>query len=722
MTKSSLLHLMLLCAAGTIHSVDHKTDQVETKSKATVSFNFEAASLKTFLEEIQQIFKVSFIFDDEIKATQVDGGTESKDVKITYRTNQPFTFEQAWAVVDAFLSIAGLSRIPVGSSKQIFRITKTDLAIREALPTFIGTIPQDLPENGLIRYVYFLKNSSADQISQTIRDLRNNKTSYLNTYAELNALVFTDQAYNIKTLMRIVQELDSACNPVAISVLKLKEADAIEVEKIYNDLKGRGGSQSGNPYGMPPSKSDAQHFLQEATVIAEPRTNTLIIVGPPEANSRIEKFITTHIDTKLTKKRSKIHTIELNYIPAEQVAEIFNKVTEFGNSGSSTSGLGGYGAPKEAEKYFGKMVFEAEKQSNRLLVRGEEEDFKVVSEIIKNMDKAQPQVAMEVLIVNLTATSNKGTSSQINNKKSGPVNFQTSGFGGTGAPSSGSGIQLSSDNSLVTNLINLATSAQVGSTVISLGKSSVWALLSVLNQDSKTNVLSNPFLVTTNKYPASTSLGQIRRIIIGNVQGSNNNTQERGDATAELNVKITPRINSTNLINLDIDILIEEFTGEATDPLTAGNKNVKTLHTNATIADGEVLVLGGLSKDSNKMSNGGVPILSKIPILGNLFKNKSQVLSKENLIIFITPKVIRPEHNLGSYTRNKAEFVTDIIQEIDRRDRPRDPIARWVFADQNKHELGVIDRFIAKDEFSEPTSRSRGQISTAITTDVEVTA
>ncbi len=713
MKKNNSLRKFIL-ALTWLTSCNFNLAKNTAKSEPKVTFNFESASLKTFLEEVQQIFKVSFIYDDEVKPSQGESKIESKDVKITFRTNQPFEVVQAWVVVDSFLGIAGLSRVPVGSDSKVFRITEAGTATREALPSYIGTNPNELPESGVIRYVYFLRNSSAEQMKQTIGELKS-KSGLLNIYPELNALIFTDHAYNIKTLMLVVQELDSTCNPVAISVLKLKEADATEVEKIYNDLKGKSSSQ-GASYGMPLPKADSQHFLQEATVIAEPRTNTLIIVGPPEANARIEKFISEHIDTKLTKKRSKIHTIELNHIPAEQIAEIFTKITDFGSGGSS----GGYGASKEADKYFSKMIFEAEKQSNRLLIRGEEEDFKVVSEIIKGMDKAQPQVAMEVLIVNLISTSDKGTSSQLNNKKSGPVNFQTSGFGGSGSSDTGSGIQLSSDNSLVTNLISLATSSQVGSTVISLGKNSVWALLSVLNQDSKTNVLSNPFLVTTNKYPASTSLGQTRRIDTGTVQGSTNSQAEKGDAEANLSVKITPRINSIDLINLDIDIIIEEFTSSESNN---GNKSVKTLHTNATIANGEVLVLGGLSKDSNKASNGGVPLLSKIPILGSLFKSKSQTLSKENLIIFITPKVIRPEHNLGNYTKNKADYITDIMQEIDRQDRPRDPIARWVFQNKTKQETEIIDQFMAKDDFANKSEqRNRKQISSAIMTGPEVTA
>ena len=111
-----------------------------------------------------------------------------------------------------------------------------------------------------------------------------------------------------------------------------------------------------------------------------------------------------------------------------------------------------------------------------------------------------------------------------------------------------------------------------------------------------------------------------------------------------------------------------------------------------------MLALGGLVKNSNKTTKSGTPLLSKLPLIGNLFKSKKQSLNKENLIVFITPKIIRPGQNLSAYTRNKAMFATDIMKQIDGQEIPRDPIARWVFKDQREEELDTVNNFIAKDK------------------------
>ena len=103
-------------------------------------------------------------------------------------------------------------------------------------------------------------------------------------------------------------------------------------------------------------------------------------------------------------------------------------------------------------------------------------------------------------------------------------------------------------------------------------------------------------MVTTNKYPAFTSLGEVRRVATETITGTSTNPIEGvGNIAADLEVKILPRINSFGTVNLNIDIIIENFT-EA-DP-SNGNKNSKKVHTNASLADGEVLAIGGLSRPS----------------------------------------------------------------------------------------------------------------------------
>ncbi len=674
-----------------------------------INFNFENASLDVFLTQIEQIFQVSFIYDTQVKPEQSQK-ENAGEIKITFRTNKPLTNIQAWAVVDAFLDLAGLARVQISDQNQVYRITKSETARKEALPSFIGTNPNDLPQSGLIRYVYFLKNSNADQMKATIESLKSRSAS-ISVYQDLNALIFSDHAYNIKTLMKIVGELDAACTPVSLSILKLKEADAVEVAQLYEDLKNKGNSQNAG-YGMGASKSNEQNFLQQASVFAEPRTNTLIIIGPPDANNRIEKFITKNIDTKLAKRRSNINTIELNYIPAEQIATIFNELARFGGNTDAAK----FGGTRGGEKYFSKMYFEAEKQGNSLIVRGEEEDFLVVKKIIEDLDKPQPQVALDVLIVTLESNSTKGITSQIDNKTNKNVNFQTSGFGGTGGPNSGSPILLSPLNSLASDLISLATSAQVGTTVLSLGKSTVWTLLGILSKDSKTNILANPFLVATNKYPAFVSLGEERRIVGEEIQGSSaGSINGIVSIPADLEVKVTPRINSLGTINLVVDVIIENFI-YTYNVEGNGNKSTRSLHTNASVADGEVLAIGGLSRNINKNTDTSVPILGKIPIIGNFFKNKQQVLIKENLLIFITPKIVYPGDNLKAFTKNKASFIDDAISYTDEQEGKRDPVAKWLFKESDEHK--ILHDFTNKYNKPLVGSKTRQAISNAVANEV----
>jgi type II secretory pathway component GspD/PulD (secretin) len=164
-----------------------------------------------------------------------------------------------------------------------------------------------------------------------------------------------------------------------------------------------------------------------------------------------------------------------------------------------------------------------------------------------------------------------------------------------------------------------------------------------------------------------------------------------------------------------VDIINENFLYPATNPETNGDKSARTLHTNASVADGEVLAIGGLSRNVNKNSNTSVPILSKIPIIGNFFKNKTQVTIKESLIIFITPKIIYPGQNLTAFTKNKADFANSVLSYTDLQDGNRDPIAKWLFKETEEHKL--LNDFIHKypdQDLPVKPNKSRQAISNSV--------
>ena len=134
--------------------------------------------------------------------------------------------------------------------------------------------------------------------------------------------------------MNVIKIMDSKDLPEVLSILKLKNADAGDVAKLYETLKGK--DDVFNPF----AEKKGPKLTQTLKVITEPRMNALILFGPRDQVQQIEKFITDHVDIELQDIPAKIFTRKLNYVPAEQVAKILSSVV-------------GYGAETEAAKYGG---------------------------------------------------------------------------------------------------------------------------------------------------------------------------------------------------------------------------------------------------------------------------------------------------------------------------------------------------------------------------------
>ena len=709
----------------------------DTPFSADISLNFENASLLNFLKKVELIFKVSFVFDEDIKPTkepkskdsnkELDpysnnpkedpanpanstastGNSASKtgleNSKISFATNQPLTKRELWHLTDQFLKVAGYARVRItGVNEPIYRITALGTAMQEVVPVFINVDANKITESGVIRYIYFLKNSTPAQMLEVLDKIKS-KFAKISSFANLRALIFTDTAYNIKSLMEIVRELDGANTPEMLSIIKLKKADAAEIADLIKKLasgKDTGADKYG--YQSPFAKSNKlSSSLKEARVIVESRSNTLLILGSRTAIATVEQIV-QEFDTDLQRRRTNFWVVPLNHTPAKQMADLLNKVTQFGadsTPGAAGANLGaGQARLHGQDRLFGNLHFEPEGQGNNLVIRGEPEDYKLVLEVIKQLDRKQPQVAIEAIVVTLKTEDTQGLWAQINSAQNRKVNAATSGWGNQ----LGAGGQVVTDTttgSLIGNLLTLAQNpvTAAGTTLISIGKSSAWALIGIISKFVRTNVIASPFVIATNKYPARVSVGQTRRVQSGTVVATGNSQSTIQQMSANLQLDIIPQINPNGMISLEVMIKLEDFTNAIDDPNnpSAGDTSIKLVQTCTNVANGEVLALGGLIKRTTTSNESNVPILSKIPIIGNLFRNRTDEYKRDTLLIFITPRIINNDQDQTcTYTLNKSEDLQQALGEIDSKSKNRDPIVKWFFKDYRHEETNEVQKFV----------------------------
>lgn len=654
----------------------HGADTIES-----VAFNFEDIDLQNVADYMERVHKVKFITDDILdpnKSAQKLAGN-----KISFRTNTPLSKQESWSLFITFLSMAGLDVVPM-SHAGFYRIVPLPTASQEAIPSYIGSSPSLLPDNDMvIRYVYFMQNADPLKIQPLISKFQSSNGS-LQVYKDLKALIFTDKSYNIKSLMTIVKELDKPITPQALSVVKLKKANVEDVINLYNSLKPTGQQRAWAPDSKDPA---SEFFSQNISLVGDKRTNTLIILGPKDAVVRLEEFIAKYIDVDAHQSKVPVFVYYLEYTNANDMQKTLSQVISYGSSTSA----GQYGGVRDGQKYLQPITIVADTHSNSLIINATPEDYPSVEKLIKELDAPQKQVGLEVLIVQVTGTKIKSFGSQI----SGPnntntflhtVSAQTSGLppasGIVTTPSpNGQGIAQSIKSNLASLLLGPIN--QTGSTLLTFGQP-IWAIFKVLKTITTTRIVQNPFIVVSNNSKGYCKVGTSRRVITGEaISGGNSNATGYQTAEANLEITIVPQVNDKGMINLAIAINNNQFVN-ANSPNDAV-QDQKSITTMAAVADGEVLVLGGIMADKVGTTTSGVPLLSEIPLFGWLFKNKSNNKEKNMFMVFISPKVldnISSQEDVQAYTRNKIEEAQDYLRmmdEVDTIDALQDPIDKVFF-------------------------------------------
>ncbi len=663
--QNSLPPLPIIDASQSINKQNQSTLQGDAKNrgeaKKDIFFNFENTDLINFINYMAEIRKLNIIPDKTLEGA-----------KISLTIRDPLTADGAWNIFLSVLEMAGFSLI---ENEDIYKIIPRDKKLTQALPAYINVGPETLPNSELeIRYVLFLNNIQVADVKDLLLSMLSSPNNVVEQ-KDANAFIITDKSLNIKAAARLLLELDQMGMQETVAVVRLKRANAADVKGILDLLVKK---PEGNPLARllgKTSEGTSEYFSPGTRIIAEERTNSLVLLGNNASIEKIIDFITKHIDTELQGTESPLHIFELKHTDAQQIMDILKEVTQ---APESTIGAqaGKYGAVRGGVKYFKSMKFQVDKDGNRLIVSStDKQDWKLLKQTIIDLDKPQPQVAIETLIVSVSVDDAKSLGGMLRNKKHGQIghniDFQSAAL--TGNPSLE---PVSSTDttpvSLLGSLLNQLVAAQ-GATVLSFGKKdNIWGVFRMLKSQVNATLLSQPFVTVANKTSASIEVGETKRVVA-----------EEGDARqsfteipVKTSIQVQPQINLEGLIRMDMNVTIEDFVD------TAGNiRNTKNLKTNVTVADGQVLVLGGFVKTKVDESKSKTPLLGDIPILGWLFKSQERTVKKEYIFIFMAPTIIKPRQIPGiqMYTKMKMHDATNRIEEAIETKRTHDPIHNWFF-------------------------------------------
>lgn len=651
-------------------------------------------------------------------------GTASLKEKVTFKLNDPVSLSDMWTkILPMILDAADISMVPKDNMYVIVR--NNNMVNREPFPLFIDNDIDDLPSSDeRIRYIYYLSNMKINDggnnsVTTILKALLPSDTQ-ITPEPITNSIIITGRSSDIKGAMVIIQELDQVLFQEKMEIIHLTKTNATVVADLFNNFLLKSTDQS--KYHLDTRKKSSETYFSPYVKIAPLKNqNALIILGRTQAVDRIKEFIFKYIDIELDSGNSVLHIYKLQYLDAKSFADVLRRIIDAnkGNSGQSRGETGQSGP----ERFFDEVIIKSDtpiggresKQyygGNKLIVACRNDDWVQIKKIIEIFDTPRRTVLIEMLIADLTINDDRLLGATTRNPYSLPlpsyINYQTAPIS-TIITNQPNPTTIQSDL-LATGVFppnaagnsSLANLANPGTTLISLNDNNgaTWSLINVAKSFGHAKIISHPHVITTNNTEAVIESGE-ERLLIGPGASTEGGAavQKFEKIPAKLSVAITPRISSAENVNLNINIGISEFTNPST---VNPPRNNRTFITNANVDSGGIIVLGGLRVNTNSDAIQGDPLLSKLPIIGYLFKNHTKNLQETSLTIFISPTIIEPRLRSGvnEYTNDYVGTVKNFVDEGLLFDSLRDPITHWFFSHDNDP-VKEISTFLSQDEFKQ---------------------
>jgi len=724
----------------------HMTKKEAAAQEKTVTIKYEGEDLVDIINELATLKNVNF---------QLPQGANAIAAKVNFRIEEKLTLDDAWRLLYTLVDLAGYSIEP-RPDKYVVKKNSAEI-IRDPLPLYIGTPPDQLPATDeRIRYVYYLSNIklSADANSEIPLILTNllpqpQITSTYKIDETTNGLIIVAKANDIKAAMNIIVSLDKTDFQETLEVVNLHYTSADTIATLFNQdiLKSTGEK---NYHLSAKQQTEITFFSKQTRLIAEKRTNNLFIVGKPQATERVKDFILKYVDVPLDSGQSILHVHQLQYSRAEDLVSVLTQiVASAAAGGSGQSSAGGTITTSGAFKLLDPNIkILADKPTgenigyyggNKLIVAAGHADWKVIEKLIVELDKPQPQVLLEILICDLNVQDQRTIGTLLRDPAKIPLpgtsEFQAYNLGNDGisgvtpagaiilpnAPItaattlqsnllnpyySAGGTTVSVDQLLTQQSIGPSGSATVvggnpGSTILSFNDANgaTWGLMQILQTMVNSKILSHPHVVAMNNQQATVEIGQQLYLTDETVgSGGTTTTTKQKPVNADLVVKITPRISSANTVLLDIDVEISDFIGVTPTNLNPA-RTARTVKTSALVLDKDILSLGGLVQVTTAQNINETPILSKIPIIGYLFKSRANNILRQNITVFISPTIIQPRFHgdASEHTNDYVKLAKQYSNEGALFDSLQDPVTRWFFK-TDTDAPNIMDKFMEKDE------------------------
>ena len=581
-------------------------------SYAATTVNLNQADIKILIKTVSDVTGKNFLFDPNIRG------------QVTIVSATPMDSDALYQTFLSALGVLGYAAIPDGD---VVKIVAEDKA------RFESSDPITLsPPGQVTTKVFQLQRASASAVATLLK-------SFSPQWAQVapgpnNTVIVSDRASNVDRFERLIAELDGNADLDSEAVV-LKSLSAAEAVRMITQYL-----QQARAPDAPPST---------ASVMADERSNTLVILGTQGERARLLKLL-GQLDQPGKTVTSNTQIVFLKHAQADQLLPALEALIQKYKPAVAGGATTVVQAPPP--------IIVANKALNALILSATADIGRELRSAIEQLDVRRAQVVVEVLVAEISRERSQDLGvnwALIDNNQIAAASVVNPSVLSAlqGAVSSGSA-------AAATGAVGLGLTVAGGR--LDRNGTSLGVVLNALRGDGTTNILSSPSIVTLDNEEAIVTVGQEVPFLTGSYTSTPSNTGggainpfqtiERKDVGLKLSV--TPQINSGSNVLLKLKLEVSSLAAGATgaaDLIT----NKRSIVDTVMVEDGQVLVLGGLVDDSATESNRGIPGLASLPGIGALFRSKSTSSTKRNLMVFLAPRILRSSEQADYYTQRKYE-------------------------------------------------------------------
>ncbi len=672
---------------------------MEIARKARFNPYFDKVEIEKLIQTVSDATCKTFIIGENIRGKISIIGPENGKVSLTA--------DQFYA---AFLAALDSNNLAVYPHGRFLKIVEKNNARKYPIPTITDPDQPYTTNEQMITRIFRLRYVEVEAVRGVVQQMTS--TGDVIPF-QPDILIVNDVGSNMHRIEKIIDQLDNRASSDEIRVIQLQYAGAQEiadkVQKLFESKGNRPGQRPGGapaaaaaappPAGSVPAAGggEARGPATLSQIIPDERTNKLIVIASPSAMERILSLI-REIDVPISGE-GRINVYYLENANAEEVANTLQSLsqgssnrparppTPVGTPPGTAAAAATRGPVQAAELFSGEVKVSADKSTNSLVIIASQNDYRSLVRVIEKLDIPRRQVFVEAVIMEVNADRSTKFGAHLHggiplgSQVGSPLLLASKPIASPGLPLSLSVANLAQFGGFLAGLQGPAVPG-LGIELPSFG-----LLLHALQESSDVNVLSTPHILTSDNEEAeitvgsnvpfqagfspsnlgATGLGGLAgatqaQSLLGGLGGLGSFFAPITRQNVELKLTVKPQINESDFVRLVINEQTEEIASE--NAVLGPTTNKRSAKTTVVARDQETVVIGGIMQDRTVESVTKIPLLGDIPIIGHLFREESKRKVKTNLLLFLTPYIIRDQSDFRRIFERKVKERQQFVEQF----------------------------------------------------------